>query len=320
MQFDDDARLDSGQVRDERGSGPSPGGGLGGGFGGGFGLPGGRGGLVGVILALIAAVVGVPLALTDAGGSGTSSNSLSSSGTGTSTGAVTSGSLAAKCRTGADANVSDDCRVVAVVNSVQNYWTGFFARNNQKYPPAQTVIFSGATRTACGSATSAVGPFYCPGDRTAYLDLGFWQDLKTKFGARGGPFAQAYVLAHEYGHHIQNLTGALRNSQSSQQGANSGAVRVELQADCYAGLWAHYATTTKDADGRVLIKDLTKQDISDGLDAAAAVGDDRIQAQYQHRVTPETWTHGSAAQRQKWFLTGYQTGDFQSCDTFSGAL
>ena len=318
MQFDDDAQLDSGQVRDERGSGPARGGGPGGGLGGGFGLPGGRGGLIGLILTLIAAVVGVPLALTD--GSGGTSNALSSASSGDVSGTVSSGSLAAKCRTGADANVSDDCRVVAVVNSVQNYWTGFFAANNQKYPQAQTVIFSGATRTGCGTATSAVGPFYCPADRTVYLDLGFWQELKTKFGARGGPFAQAYVLAHEYGHHVQNLTGALRNSQSSQQGANSGAVRVELQADCYAGLWAHYATTTKDAYGRVLIKDLTKQDISDGLDAAAAVGDDRIQAQYQQRVTPETWTHGSAAQRQKWFLTGYQTGDFQSCDTFSGAV
>ena len=313
MQFDDDAQLDSGQVRDERGSGPSRGG-----LPGGFGLPGGRGGLVGLILALIAAVVGVPLALTD--GSGSSSNSLTSSGNGDATGTVSTGALAAKCRTGADANINDDCRVVAVVNSVQNYWTGFFAGSNQKYPPAQTVIFSGATRTGCGTATSAVGPFYCPSDRTVYLDLGFWQELRTKFGARGGPFAQAYVLAHEYGHHVQNLTGALRNSQSSQQGANSGAVRVELQADCYAGLWAHYATTTKDANGRALIKDLTKQDISDGLDAAAAVGDDRIQAQYQGRVTPETWTHGSAAQRQKWFLTGYQTGNFQSCDTFSGAV
>ncbi|ACU74206.1 protein of unknown function zinc metallopeptidase putative [Catenulispora acidiphila DSM 44928] len=317
MRFDDDAQLDSDQVRDERGSGPARGG-LGGGFGGGFGLPGGRGGLIGLILTLIAAAVGVPLALTE--GSGTSSSSLSSSGSGNVTGTVGTGSLAAKCRTGADANASDDCRVVAVVNSVQNYWTGFFARNNQKYPPAQTVIFSGSTRTGCGSATSAVGPFYCPSDRTVYLDLGFWQELKTKFGARGGPFAQAYVLAHEYGHHVQNLTGALRNSQSSQQGANSGAVRVELQADCYAGLWAHYATTTKDANGRVLIKDLTKQDISDGLDAAAAVGDDRIQAEFHQRVTPETWTHGSAAQRQRWFLTGYQTGNFQSCDTFSGAL
>jgi len=139
-----------------------------------------------------------------------------------------------------------------------------------------------------------------------------------RVGASGGGFS--YVLAHEYGHHVQNLTGALRNSQSSRQGANSGAVRVELQADCYAGLWAHYATTTKDANGRVLIKDLTKRDISDGLDAAAAVGDDRIQAEFQQRVTPETWTHGSAAQRQRWFLTGYQTGNFQSCDTFSGAL
>ncbi|GAA2060885.1 neutral zinc metallopeptidase [Catenulispora yoronensis] len=315
MQFDDDAQLDSSQVSDERGSGPSRGG-----LGGGFGMPGGTGGLIGLVLAVIAALVGVPVALTDSGSNHSTTPSNAVSANGSSSSAVTTGSLAAKCRTGADANANDDCRVVAVVNSVQNYWSGFFARNGQKYPQAQTVIYSGATRTACGNATSAVGPFYCPGDRTVYLDLGFWQELRTKFGARGGPFAQAYVIAHEYGHHIQNLTGSIRNAQGSQQGANSGSVRVELQADCYAGLWAHYATTTKDASGRILIKDLTKQDIADGLDAASAVGDDRIQKEFQGRVTPETWTHGSAAQRQKWFLTGYQTGDFNACDTFSGAI
>jgi uncharacterized protein len=310
MQFDDDARLDSGQVSDQRGSGS------GGGFGGlGGGMPGGRGGLLGVILALIAAAVGVPLYLTEEGGS---------SGSPGSSGSYTAGSndqaLAAKCRTGADADTTDDCRVVGVVNSVQNYWTGVFARNGRKYPPAKTVIFHGSTRTGCGTASSAVGPFYCPTDRTVYLDLGFWRELTTKFGARGGPFAQAYVIAHEYGHHIQNLTGTLANSQSSKQGANSGAVRVELQADCYAGLWAHYATTTRDADGRTLISSITKQDVADGLDAAAAVGDDRIQREFQGRVTPETWTHGSAQQRRKWFLTGYQTGDAKSCDTFSGGV
>ena len=161
--------------------------------------------------------------------------------------------LAAKCRTGADANTTDDCRVVGVVNSVQNYWSGVFARSGQKYPPAKTVIFSGSTRTGCGTATSAVGPFYCPTDRTVYLDLGFWQELARSSAPSGGPFAQAYVIAHEYGHHVQNLTGTLADGQGSKQGANSGAVRVELQADCYAGLWAHYAATTKDANGRTLI-------------------------------------------------------------------
>lgn len=313
MQFDDDAQLDSSQVTDERGRG---------GFGGGFGMPGGRGGLLGLIVTVLAGLIGVPLAISGGGsGSGTApSNVQSNQAPGAGGSSVGTGTLAGKCRTGADANASDDCRVVAVVNSVQDYWSGFFSRNGQKYPPAQTVIYSGATRTGCGNATSAVGPFYCPADRTVYLDLGFWQDLRTKFGARGGPFAQAYVVAHEYGHHIQNLTGSIRNAQGSQQGANSGSVRVELQADCYAGLWAHYATTTKDASGRTLIKDLTQQDIADGLDAASAVGDDRIQKEFQGRVTPETWTHGSAAQRQKWFLTGYQTGDFKACDTFSGGI
>ncbi|NUR63235.1 MAG: hypothetical protein HOV87_31945 [Catenulispora sp.] len=314
MQFDDDAQLDSSQVTDERGSGP------GGGFGGGFGMPGGRGGLLGLIVTVIAALIGVPLALSGGGSSSSSTPSNAVSATNGGNSSVATGTLAGKCRTGADANASDDCRVVAVVNSVQDYWSGFFSRSGQKYPRAQTVIYSGATRTGCGDATSAVGPFYCPADRTVYLDLGFWQDLRTKFGARGGPFAQAYVIAHEYGHHIQNLTGSIGNAQGSTQGANSGSVRVELQADCYAGLWAHYATTTKDASGRTLIKDLTRQDIADGLDAASAVGDDRIQKEFQGRVTPETWTHGSAAQRQKWFLTGYQTGDFKACDTFSGGI
>ncbi|MFL6112563.1 MAG: neutral zinc metallopeptidase [Catenulispora sp.] len=300
MVFDPDAQLNTGDVRE--------GGGGGGGFLGG-GFPGGRGGILGLLLTLIAAAVGIPVA-TMGGSSGTPSSA-------TATGAS---SLAAKCRTGADANANDDCRVVAIVDSVQNYWSTAFANSGQAYQPAQTVLFSGSTSTACGPATTEVGPFYCSGDRTVYLDLGFWQELRSRFGAQGGPFAQAYVVAHEYGHHIQDLQGTLGRAQQNAQGPTGGSVRTELQADCYAGIWAHWATTTKDANGHPLIDAVTQPQIADALNAAAAVGDDRIQQQAQGRVTPETWTHGSAAERKKWFTTGYQTGQLKACDTFAGGL
>jgi len=292
--FDDNAQLDTSQVSDRRGGGS---------------FPGGRGGIVGLLVAIVGAAFGIPIAMNGGDSSGAGSPATSSD----------NATLDAKCHTGADANANDDCRVVAIVNSVQNFWSSHYAGGG-KYEAVQTVLYTDATNTGCGSATSDVGPFYCPSDKTVYLDLGFWQELRTKFGAQGGPFAQAYVLAHEYGHHIQDLDGTLAKAQSDRQGPESGSVRTELQADCYAGGWAHSATTTKDAGGHPLIDTLTQQQITDALNAAASVGDDRIQAETQGKVNPETWTHGSAAQRQKWFTTGYQSGEVKSCDTFSGSV
>jgi predicted metalloprotease len=215
--------------------------------------------------------------------------------------------LSAECRTGQDANQREDCRIVGVINSVQAYW----GAKLDGYRPAETVFFDGGTNTGCGSATSSVGPFYCPVDNNVYIDLGFYEDLRTRFGARGGPFAEAYVIAHEYGHHVQNLRGMLERSQDGSTGPSSSSVRVELMADCFAGMWARGAVDTG------YIEELTEVDIGDGLDAAAAVGDDRIQESAQGRIDPEAWTHGSAERRQHWFTSGYRSGDAAACDTFA---
>ena len=282
MDFEESAKLDPSQVSDRRGMG-----------GRGVALGGGGLGVVGLILALILGVNPADLVTSDPG---------------TTDGPVSSSDLTTRCTTGADANRDDDCRVVGIANSVQAYWRTAL----RGYEPAETVLFTGATTTGCGHATSAVGPFYCPSDGTVYLDLGFWDELRTKFGARGGPFAQAYVIAHEYGHHVQDLLGV--TAGSSRTGPASGSVRLELQADCYAGVWAANAVKTG------FVEPLEPTDIADGLDAAASVGDDRIQEKLQGRVNPEGWTHGSAAQRQKWFTRGYDAGSPRSCDTFAGSL
>ena len=218
-----------------------------------------------------------------------------------------------QCTNSNQAQTRDDCRLVADINSVQQYWANFFAGGTRSYTPAKTVFFTGSTDTGCGSATTEVGPFYCPVDKHVYIDLGFFDELRTRFGAQGGPFAQAYVLAHEYGHHVQDLLGILGGSAGAE-GATGRSVRTELQADCLAGAWAAHSTETGS------IAELTQADIADALNAAAAVGDDRIQSETQGQVNPETWTHGSSAQRDHWFTVGYQGGKLGSCDTFHARL
>lgn len=220
-----------------------------------------------------------------------------------------------QCKTGADANAIPECRVVATGNSLDGIWPQLMP----DYTRPDVHLFTRSVNTACGQATSEVGPFYCPADQTAYFDVGFFNVLRDDFGSSGGPLAQEYVVAHEYGHHVQNITGALRNSQGpGAAGPTGGGVRTELQADCYAGVWAHYAAITKQEGTDVtFLEPLTDKDIADALSAAAAVGDDRIQQQTTGRVNPEAWTHGSAEQRQKWFTEGYRTGDPKACDTFS---
>ncbi|WP_111508981.1 neutral zinc metallopeptidase [Mycobacterium kyogaense] len=219
-----------------------------------------------------------------------------------------------QCKTGADANEIVQCRVVATGNSVDGVWQQLLPG----YTRPKVSLFSGSVDTGCGPATSDVGPFYCPVDQTAYFDTDFFEILKTQFGSSGGPLAQEYVVAHEFGHHVQNLEGVLGRAQQGAQGANGNGVRTELQADCYAGVWAHFAAITKqESTGVPFLQPLTDKDIADALSAASSVGDDRIQESATGRVNPESWTHGSSEQRQKWFTTGYQTGDPAQCDTFS---
>ncbi|WP_374470397.1 neutral zinc metallopeptidase [Phenylobacterium sp.] len=205
--------------------------------------------------------------------------------------------------------------VDVVATNVDDVWTQVFRQQGQQYqPPAAVVIYDRATGTGCGTGQAAMGPFYCPPDRKVYLDLSFWQDLETQLGARGEA-ARAYVIAHEIGHHVQNLTGASEMSRRlGSKGEESGSVRLELQADCYAGVWAAHAAQV--SNGQVA---LDPRDIEDGLRAAAAVGDDTLQRKSQGRVMPDAFTHGSSEQRMRWFRVGVQSGDPAACDTFRAA-
>ena len=253
MTFRRDVQLDPGQVRDVRGRRVRA---------GGLAVGGGIGGLI--VVALIILLGGNPGDLGLTGGQAPE-------------GPVAS-EVTDECRTGAQANERQDCRIVGTVNSLQVYWTEAFQGSGRDYAPAETVLFTGSVNTECGGATSAVGPFYCPLDQTVYIDLGFFEELETRFGAEGGPFAEMYVLAHEYGHHVQNLLGLLDAGRDA--GAEGGAVRTELQADCFAGVWGANAVETG------YLEALTREQIAQALDAASVIGDDRIQEQMQGQVSP----------------------------------
>ena len=209
--------------------------------------------------------------------------------------------------------------VASVLGSTEDVWGKVFQQSGGQYPAPKLVLFSGMVGSACGRASAAVGPFYCPGDRQVYLDTSFFNDMRTKLGA-GGDFAEAYVIAHEVGHHIQTITGVsakvdqLRARGTPMEGDNGLGVRMELQADCYAGVWANLAQQQYNW--------LEAGDIDEALNTASAIGDDRLQQQGQGHVVPDSFTHGTSEQRQRWFKKGYQGGNPQTCDTFSvrGAL
>jgi predicted metalloprotease len=249
----------------------------------------GGGGLGILAIVLIGQLLGVDL------------SGLVDSGTGS---APVDDSSLEQCQTGEDANENLDCRMKAAAASLEEYW----AATIRGATPTEIVLFSGSVSTGCGGASSAVGPFYCPPDQTIYVDTAFFDQLQ-QFGSSAGPLAQLYVVGHEWGHHIQNISGIMSQANLGTTGPASDGVRLELQADCFAGAWI--------ADAPML-DEPTDAQIRDALSAAAAVGDDNIQEATQGQVQPETWTHGVSESRQKWFLTGFRQGA-GACDTFSAS-
>ena len=301
-------RQQSSNIEDRRsqgggGFGGSPFGRGGGGIrlptgGGGRGSRGGIGGVIGIIL-----VLGIIWAVT-----GTNPIDILTSGTSSSSPATSS----ARAPASSDQTELRDF-VGVVVKETEDLWTEVFQASGENYPEPTVVLFSGGVNTACGAADSSTGPFYCPGDEKVYIDLSFYDELRDRFGAPGD-FAQAYVLAHEVGHHIQNITGVLpefnqRRQSMSQTEANAYSVRVELQADCYAGVWANYAGQEDLLDNG---------DIEEALNAAEQIGDDTLQKRMQGFAVPKTFNHGTSQQRKTWFERGYTSGNPGDCDTFSG--
>jgi predicted metalloprotease len=319
LRYNPTARLDPSRVR---AGGRGAGGGWGGGMGGGgmrIPLPGGTkaGGGVGLVLIIVVLILsqctGVDLtgAISGSGASGYTTSRFQGS----------DSTVYQDCKTGQDANDHPDtCGVVAVENSLVDYWQDTLSQQSSRSFQAEKAIvtFSGATPSGCGQASSQMGPFYCPNDQTIYFDPSFFHDiLQQQLNGPSGAFVEPYVIGHEFGHHIQNLLGTM-SKVKTQQGPNSDSVRLELQADCYAGMWTRSATRTEDSQGNVLIQDLSDQDIQDAIAAAKSVGDDTIQKETTGQVNPEQWTHGSSAARVKWFQIGYQNGTLDACNTFTG--
>ena len=292
MTLNPDARPDTGQVRDV--------GRAGGGLGGlPIPIPRGPVGLIVLALLVIGGLVGGNSLLGDGGGD--------------------PGDGTLSCPAGAQQDVK--CRNALYVTSIQNYWrTALPQAFFEQYRDSDTVFFEQAVNTACGAADSGVGPFYCPEDELIYIDVSFWNELATRFGAEG-QFAQPYVLAHEYGHHVQDLLGIEADMRAKMQrdpaNQNAYSVFLELQADCFAGIWTRHATETTDASGQPIFSQLTDADIAQALDAAAAVGDDAIQKQMGGSVDESKFTHGSSEQRQHAFKIGYSSGDPKACTTTS---
>jgi predicted metalloprotease len=315
MDLNENADLDTSQVEDLRGSTGGGGGGGGGGFGGlPIPIPTGRGGIITTIV-----VLGLLLL-----GGGTFGRSMLGGGSSGGQQSDNRQITQACATTNPDRLQREDCRNLLYVNSIQSFWqTELPQVTGVAYQSATTRFFNGSVQTGCGPADSGVGPFYCPQDKHVYIDLTFYDELANRFGAKGA-FAQPYVLAHEYGHHVQDLLGIEAQMQRAQQrdpgNANRYSVMLELQADCYAGVWTKHATETRTATGKPLFTSVTQDDINQALDAAAAVGDDAIQKKMGGGVDEKKFTHGSSADRQHWFTQGYTTGQPSGCDTFGNSL
>jgi predicted metalloprotease len=305
MRYREGGSLDTSGVQDRRGRGGGFGGG---GRGRGVAVGGGGLGLVGLVIVVLIQVLG-------GGGDGVGGASLGGLGGLAAGERADNSDLERACDDSGDANTSVDCAVVADIESIQDYWTQVLG---DRYVPTDTVFFSGQVQTSCGAASSGSGPFYCPADSHVYIDLSFFDQLQSQFGAQGGLFVNAYVIAHEYAHHVQNLLGTNQQVTPGDAGPTSGTVRLELQADCYAGAWANHAETVPDDSGQPLIAEITQDDIDRALDAAGRIGDDFIQENLgSGRIDQDAFTHGSSDQRRQWFTTGYETGDPARCDTFA---
>ena len=291
MTFNDDSQLRGGKVK-RRGRTTA--------------IGGGAVGLTAIVVFVIAQFTGFDLSGIVGGGNGLTTIQQEGE----------SPDAAPECRTGRDANLRVECRMEGAAESLDAYWTSEARSLGISYTSPEFFLFQDSTDTSCGQASAATGPFYCPPDRAIFLDTAFYDDLQSQYGSSGGPLAQMYVVAHEWGHHVQQLQGSFANTDRSGTGASSGSVRVELQADCYAGAWVGDAATTKDANGETFFEPITRSQITDALSAASAVGDDSIQERATGRVDPDSFTHGSSEQRQRWFLRGYRQGA-TSCDTLS---